>query len=147
MTAHAKTRARGGPPAPGITVRRSRIDGRGAFATRRFAKGRKIAEYAGERISRAEAARRLHGMRRIRISDLDARSAIDGSVGGNGTQFINHCCEPNCYMKRVRGHVLFFALRDIRPGEEILLDYGSSYHDDRKRCRCGAACCRGRINR
>jgi SET domain-containing protein len=37
-------------------------------------------------------------------------------------------------------------LRDIEPGEELLLDYGESYHSNRKRCLCGASSCRGRIN-
>ena len=60
--------------------------------------------------------------------------------------YINHSCEPNCYCKVIHGHILFFALRDIEPGEEITLDYGESYHSDRKRCSCGAPSCRGRIN-
>ena len=45
------------------------------------------------------------------------------------------------------GHILFMALRDIRPGEEITLDYVSTYHSDKKRCHCKAATCRGTINR
>jgi hypothetical protein len=42
--------------------------------------------------------------------------------------------------------LLIFALRDIAPGEEITVDYVSSYHSDRKRCRCHSAHCRGTIN-
>ncbi len=38
--------------APGLDVRESPIDGKGCFATRLFPRGRKIAEYAGELISR-----------------------------------------------------------------------------------------------
>ncbi len=132
--------------APGIEVRPSKIDGRGCFAAVAFKKGRKIAEYEGERISRWEAARRLKNKRRIYICGIDSYWAIDGSRGGNGTQFINHSCEPNCYSKVIHGHILFFALRDIEPGEEILVDYGESYHSNRKRCLCGAPSCRGRIN-
>ncbi|MGE0132745.1 MAG: SET domain-containing protein [Blastocatellales bacterium] len=134
-------------PAPGIEVRPSRIDGKGCFAAVRFEKGRKIAEYVGEKISRHEVARRLKNKRRIYISGIDSYWAIDGSLGGNGTQFINHSCEPNCYTKIIHGHILFFALRDIEPGEEIVLDYGESYHSDRKKCDCGAPSCRGRINK
>ncbi|MGE0101398.1 MAG: SET domain-containing protein [Blastocatellales bacterium] len=134
-------------PADGITVKKSRIDGRGCFATTRFLKGRKIAEYVGERISRREIARRLRNRRRIHICAIDSYWAIDGSRAGNGTQFINHSCEPNCDIRIIRGHILFFALRDIEPGEEILLDYEFSYHSDRKRCTCGAASCRGKINK
>jgi SET domain-containing protein len=112
-----------------------------------FKKWRKIAEYGGERISRHEVARRLKNQRRLYICGIDSYWAIDGSRGGNGTQFINHSCEPNCYSKVIHGHILIFALRDIEPGEEILLDYGESYHSNRKRCSCGARSCRGRINR
>lgn len=132
--------------APGIEVRLSKIDGKGCFAIIPFKKGRKIAEYAGEKISRHEVTRRLKNKRRIYISGIDSYWAIDGSRGGNGTQFINHSCEPNCYCKVIHGHILFFALRDVEPGEEITLDYGESYHSDRKRCSCGAPSCRGRIN-
>lgn len=133
--------------AQGIEARPSPIDGKGCFATVRFGKGRKVAEYAGEKISRREVARRLKAKRRIHISNINSYWAIDGSRGGNGTQYINHSCEPNCYSKIIHGHFLFFALRDIEAGEEILLDYGDSYHSDSKRCSCGAPSCRGRINK
>ena len=132
--------------APGVEIRPSKIDGLGCFATTAFKKGRKVAEYDGERIPRYEVARRLKNKRRIYICGIDSYWAIDGGCGGNGTQFINHSCEPNCYSKVIHGHILFFALRDIEPGEELLLDYGESYHSNRKRCSCGAPSCRGRIN-
>jgi SET domain-containing protein len=133
-------------PAPGLTVKSSRIHGRGCFATTRFARRKKIAEYTGERITNAEAERR--GRRRVlRISGLDDRWSIDGSRGGNGTHYINHSCRPNSFMQTVRGHLLVLALRDIRPGEEITIDYVSSLHSDRKRCICKAPNCRGTINK
>ena len=133
-------------PAPGLTVKSSRIHGRGCFATMRFARRKKIAEYTGERITNAEAERR--GRRRVlRISGLDDRWSIDGSRGGNGTHYINHSCRPNSFMQTVRGHLLVLALRDIRPGEEITIDYVSSLHSDRKRCVCKAPNCRGTINK
>ncbi|MBV9957993.1 MAG: SET domain-containing protein-lysine N-methyltransferase, partial [Acidobacteria bacterium] len=45
------------------------------------------------------------------------------------------------------GHVLFFALRDKEPGEEITVDYIATLHPDTKRCTCGAENCRGTINK
>jgi SET domain-containing protein len=132
--------------APGLAVKKSGIHGKGCFATRRFPRGRKIAEYAGERITDAEAERRSH-RRVLRICDVDGRYSIDGSRGGNGTHYINHSCAPNCYMKILYGHILFFALRDIEPGEEITADYVSTLHSDKKRCTCGAPTCRGTINK
>jgi SET domain-containing protein len=133
--------------APGITVKKSRIDGLGCYAAARFGKGKKIAEYVGEKISRREIKRRLAGKTRIQICAIDSYWAIDGSVGGNGTQYINHSCEPNCYMKILRGHLLFFAKREIEPGEEITLDYEWSWHADDFGCKCGAAGCRGKMNK
>jgi SET domain-containing protein len=132
--------------APGIRVGKSRIDGRGCFATVPFRKWQKIAELVGERVSRVEAARRMRGQQRLHICAIDSYWGIDGSRGGNGSQFINHSCRPNCFVKIVYGHILFFALRDIAPGEEITMDYVNSYHPDDYRCRCRLPDCRGTIN-
>jgi SET domain-containing protein len=74
---------------------------------------------------------------------VSARSII---AGGNGTHYINHSCEPNAFMKITYGHILFIALRDIEPGEEITIDYESTLHSNKKRCICGAPSCRGTIN-
>jgi SET domain-containing protein len=133
--------------AHGLAVRPSPIDGRGCFATIVFRKGRKIAEYAGERISRAEVARRARGRRKLRICAVNSYWSLDGSRGGNGTHYINHSCTPNSYMRITHGHILFMALRDIQPGEEITLDYVSTLHSNDKRCRCQAPTCRGTINK
>jgi SET domain-containing protein len=132
--------------APGIRVGKSKIDGRGCFATKRFRKWEKIAELEGERVSRVEAARRMRGKRRLHICAIDSYWGIDGSRGGNGSQFVNHSCRPNSFVRITSGHVIFFALRDIEPGEEITLDYVESYHPDDYRCRCGVEGCRGTIN-
>lgn len=132
--------------APGLTIAKSAIHGRGCFATIAFAPRHKIAEYTGEKITNAEAKRR--GKRRIlRASGLDERWSIDGAVGGNGTHYINHSCRPNSFMQTVHGRLLVLALRDIRAGEEITVDYVSTLHSDRKRCTCKVAGCRGTINK
>lgn len=132
--------------APGLNVSESRIEGLGCFAALDFKKGRKIAEYTGEKISRHEIARRLRGKRRIYICGINTYWAIDGSRGGNGTQFINHSCTPNAFLRVHGNRILFFARRDIHAGEEITLDYIDSYHSDRKACTCGTLKCRGTIN-
>ena len=133
--------------AHGLAIRKSKINGKGCFATIPFKRGRKIAEYAGERINDLEAQKRARKRRILRICDIDGRFSIDGSRGGNGTHYINHCCDPNAYMRTLYGHVLFFALREIRAGEEITIDYEQTLHPDSKRCFCDAKNCRGTINR
>jgi len=132
--------------AHGLSIRKSPINGKGCFATIRFRRGRKIAEYAGKPITNLEAQRRAHRAK-LRICAIDGRRSLDGSRGGNGTHYINHSCEPNAYRKTIYGHVLFFASRDIRPGEEITFDYEDTLHPDSKRCRCRARSCRGTINK
>jgi SET domain-containing protein len=133
--------------APGLSIRKSSINGKGCFATVRFPRGKMIAEYAGERITDAEAQRRARRRRVLRICAIDRRWSLDGSRGGNGTHYINHSCRPNSFMKILYGHIQFYALRDIHPGEEITIDYEYTLHSDKKRCYCGAATCRGTINK
>ncbi len=132
--------------APGLTIKKSPIEGQGCFSTAQFKRWHKIAEYTGELISAAEAKRRA-GRKRLRICGIDHLWSLDGSKGGNGTHYINHSCEPNAFMKIVYDHILFIALRDIEPGEEITIDYYSTLHSDTKRCICGAPTCRGTINK
>lgn len=133
--------------AHGLTLKKSMIDGRGCFAAAFFPKGRKIAEYTGERISAREVARRVRRRKKLRICAVNRYWSLDGSRGGNGTHYVNHSCEPNSYMKVLYGHLLFMALRDIHPGEEITCDYISTDHPDTKRCSCKAPSCRGTINK
>jgi len=132
--------------APGLAIKRSAINGRGCFATANFQRRRKIAEYTGELITNAEAKRRSN-RKMLRICGLDHRWSLDGSRGGNGTHYINHSCAPNAFMRTAGSHILFFALRDIRPGEEITIDYEHTLHSDSKRCTCGVKQCRGTINK
>src|SRR6266403_4325535 len=132
--------------APGLSIQKSRINGRGCFATVHFARRRKIAEYTGERIPDSEAQRRAHRAK-LRICDVDGVWSIDGSRGGNGTHYINHSCEPNAYMQILYRHILFIALRDIQPGEEITIDYETTLHSNKKKCTCRAPSCRGTINK
>lgn len=132
--------------APGLAIRKSVIEGKGCFAVVAFKYRRKIAEYTGERITNAEANRRA-SRRKLRICAINDRWSLDGSRGGNGTHYINHSCEPNAFMQILYGHILFIALRDIRPGEEITIDYESTLHSDEKKCVCGAPSCRKTINR
>jgi SET domain-containing protein len=125
-----------------LTVKKSDIFGKGCFALAHFPARRKIALYAGEVVRgsrRIEA--RLRRQEAVKIIRLDDDTAIDGAVGGDETAFINHSCEPNAFMRIVPGEkVAIFALRDIRPGEELTIDYRDPDHPEV--CRCGAARCR-----
>jgi uncharacterized protein len=150
------TRAEKKPP---VVVRRSRIQGRGVYASRAIAEGERIIEYTGLLITNAEADAQCddEGMRRHHtfLFGVDDELTVDGANGGNEARFINHSCEPNCESVIEGRRVFIDALRDIGPGEEIAYDYwyttdrGYTLEDLRRiyPCRCGAATCRGTLAR
>jgi SET domain-containing protein len=137
-------------------IRRSPIQGRGAFATRYIKKGDRIIEYTGERISWKEADRRYddESMKRHHtfLFTLTRRTCVDAGVGGNEARFINHSCAPNCEAVIVNDRIYIDAIRDIRPGAELSYDYAyerdADTDEEEERlyvCRCGAKNCRGTI--
>jgi len=137
-----------------IKVRRSRVHGRGVFAVRPIAKGTRIVEYLGDRISHAEADQRYEDHdendNHTFLFSVDRRLVIDAGVDGNDARFINHSCDPNCESVIERRRVFIDALRDIEPGEELSYDYQIGRErgdppnvDQIYACRCGSARCRG----
>ncbi|HEX2851796.1 MAG TPA: SET domain-containing protein-lysine N-methyltransferase [Opitutaceae bacterium] len=143
-------------PAPGWAIhRRSAIHGRGVFARCAIPDGTRILEYTGERITKAEAARRearrLKRQRRggddsVYIFVLNRRHDLDGRKGRSVARFINHSCTPNCRSELIRGRIWIVARRDITAGEELTFDYGFGLKEWRRHpCRCGAVRCAGFI--
>jgi SET domain-containing protein len=127
-----------------LRLGRSRIVGRGLFAGTRIAGRAKIGEFEGEKITLTEARRRAKGRRIIAIVELE-RHALDATHTGRGFRFINHSCDPNTFFRCTPTRAEVYALRTIRAGEELTVDYGESQHDGKLPCRCGAANCRGSI--
>src|SRR5438132_7236084 len=89
------------PRASNVVVKESPIQGVGVFATRAIAKGERILEYVGERISHEEADARYDDAAMARhhtfLFTVDEDTCIDGAVGGNESRLINHSCAPNAY--------------------------------------------------
>lgn len=89
----------------------------------------------------AEAARRRCAPGEQCICDVDADWAIDGSQAGNGTQYIDHSCQPNSYVTISEGRIFIHALREIAPGEEITTDYLFEVYSDQTMCCYRTAAC------
>ena len=138
--------ARRGWPAiyEALRVAPSRLVGQGLFAGTRIPARAKIGEFEGEVIGIREARRRARGRRIVAIVELEG-FALDATDTGRGFRFINHSCEPNTFMRCTPARAEFYALRAIRAGEELTVDYGDSHHDGKLACRCGAVRCRGFI--
>jgi SET domain-containing protein len=139
---------------PLFEVRHSPIHGYGVFALRRIRKGTTVAEYLGERVSHEEADARYEDKdpndNHTFLFTVDAKTVIDGGVGGNDARFINHGCDPNCESTTLDKRIFVEAIRTIQPGEELAYDYQIQRDpedppnvDQIFACRCGAAACRG----
>jgi hypothetical protein len=138
-------------------IRPSRIQGVGAFATRKIRKGTRLIEYTGERITSDEADRRYpDDESQVRhhtfLFAIDDDVVVDAAVGGNEARFINHSCAPNCDAVIDDARIWIETIRDIRPGEELAYDYAFVLEERhtpaakrRYPCSCGAPTCRGTI--
>ena len=128
-----------------MEIRPSKIHRYGVYALERIPKNRKVIEYTGERINRKEAKRRGEGEYTY-LFTLDPYWTLDGAVGGSGAEIINHSCEPNLVCRVMKGHIIYMSLREIKPGEELLVDYHFAKNVEKVPCGCGAKTCRGTIN-
>ena len=117
----------------------------GVFASEPIPADRVVIEYAGERITYGEGARR-RARPNLYLFWLSPGWLLDGAVGGSGAEFINHSCSPNLVADVNHGRVFFLSLREISAGDELLLDY--KVHGDAPRmvCQCGSGQCRGVLN-
>jgi len=146
------------PPGAPFALGPSPMHGTGAFAARPIPAGTRLVEYAGERITPAEADRRYpeapgaaHHTQLFAIDGPDGEEVIvDAAVGGNVARFINHSCVPNCDAVVEDGTIWITTVRDVAPGEELAYDYAFVLEERhtptakrRYPCRCGAAACRG----
>ena len=143
-------------PGHPFAIRRSPIQGVGAFATRPIPRGTRLIEYCGELLTSAEADKRypdgVDERHHTYLFAIDDDVVIDAAVGGNDARFINHSCDPNCDAVIDGGRIWIETVLDISPGEELAYDYAYIL-DERhtpaaKRrfpCTCGSKLCRGTI--
>lgn len=122
--------------------------GLGLFATAPIAKRSLVIEYKGRRIP-TSLANELDDRRANKyLFEVDERWTIDGRARSNIARYINHACEPNTEAELIRGRMMFRAVKAIKPGDEITVDYGEEYIDlyfDKTGCLC--ATCRPRLRK
>jgi hypothetical protein len=123
---------------PKLEVRLTEHKGRGVFALESIAKGRRILAFQGEVLRTDELT---DDMLAMQIDD-DLWLCSDGSLLDD---CVNHSCEPNAGF--LDGETILYALRDIKPGEEIVWDYSTSigWPGWTLECCCGSARCRGTV--
>lgn len=134
------------PPRP-YRLGRSRT-GFGVFATRPIKKRTRIAEYKGPILTLEEADRAERRGNRY-LYEVSKNRTIDGTPHSNIARYFNHSCNPNAESVIWRGRVFIKSMRDIKPDEEIVYDYGTDYLKNvigRSNCLC-SRCRRRRAKR
>lgn len=128
-----------------VKVAKSKIAGKGAYALQRIPSRKKIGDLGGVIITMKEAMKLIKDLKVINLVELDDDLALNASANPNDMRFINHSCDPNTYLRVMKNRVEFYALKNIKKGEELSCDYGETHHDGKLPCRCGAKNCRGFI--
>ena len=117
-----------------FTVKRTNT-GLGLFTEDPIKKGACVIEYIG-RPATAKEQREDKGRYLFWTSDT---TMINGNIKENLARRINHSCAPNCESDQDGRRIYIFAVKDIKPGEEITYDYGDEYFDQHLRplgCKC-----------
>lgn len=109
--------------------------GLGLFAEEAIPKGACIIEYVGKRISAEEE----ETSKSKYLFEIKEGHTIDGKPKWNKAGYINHSCKPNAEAEIHQSRVFILATRAIKPGEELVYDYGKEYFNEHIKpfgCRC-----------
>src|SRR5690348_4039894 len=104
-----------------VKVAKSQISGQGAYAQQRIPARKKIGDLGGVIITLREARKIVAQTKGVvnMVEFDEGNIALNASVNPNDMRFINHSCDPNTYMRLADRRVEFYALRNIKPGEEL----------------------------
>lgn len=97
-----------------VEIKESPIHGKGIFARRRIRRGAWIGRFEGD-------STRVDGTYVLWLIDEEGRET--GIRGRNALRFLNHGRPENAEFVDAD----LFAVRNIQPGAEILIDYGEAW--------------------
>lgn len=141
-------------------IKNTKNKGRGVFAKKIIKQKTIIGEYTGSKVKIEEydLEKDKDG---LYLMFLDDKYAIYPDLNKKDIYLINHSCEPNCWILSTAwpvralvnsgGRVLFFALRDIKKGEELTISYLLPPKDKTCNpcphvCYCGGKKCTGTMH-
>jgi len=130
---------------PKTIIKESTKGGKGLFATEKILRDEIVAIKSGHIVATEEAMNLDEEVVDfcLQLSDEFVLTAKSKKELNETAIFINHSCEPNIGMD---GQIIFVAMREINPGEELCLDYAMvRTYDYRMKCQCNTDNCRGWI--
>ncbi|KAK3003108.1 hypothetical protein RJ639_019790 [Escallonia herrerae] len=138
-----------------LVVYKSGIHALGLYTSRFIPRGAMVVEYVGEivglrvsdkRENEYQSGQKLQYKSACYFFKIDKEHIIDATRKGGIARF------PNCVAKvitvRNEKKVVFFAERDVYPGEEITYDYHFNHEDEGEKipCSCNSKNCRRSLN-
>jgi len=127
---------------PKTEIRESSINEKGLFAKASVAKNEIVVIRAGHIINEEDLRRKrdVVGDADLQISDEFYLAPLSREEFKNIMTFVNHSCEPNL---GIMGNCIFVALKEIKAGEELYLDYAMFDNNDTSFvCNCRTSFCR-----
>jgi SET domain-containing protein len=128
-------------------VKKTSQKGQGIFCKKNISAGTVIGDYLGKviHILDYDLTDDEKGLYLMYLTD---EACIYPDLTQQDLHLINHSCSPNCWMYIYKGHTLFFAIRDIKPHEELTISYAMSPKEDTcdnctHICSCGSSICNG----
>eukprot|EP01134_Creolimax_fragrantissima_P001842 CFRG1842T1 len=121
-----------------LEVYEDEVKGKGLRVNKSMTRGEFICEYSGDLVDTAEAKRRddiysgrpeKYGSYMYHFKMNNQRYCVDATVAGRFGRLINHSAKSanvftRALMVDTTPRLCFFALRDIKVGEELQYDYG-----------------------
>ncbi|KAG9147009.1 hypothetical protein Leryth_005265 [Lithospermum erythrorhizon] len=144
-----------------LLVYKSIIHGHGLYTSQFIPRGSVVVEYIGEvvgprvadkRETEYQSGKKMQYKGACYLFKVDKEQIIDGTRKGGIARFVNHSCLPNCVAKvisvRNEKKVVFYADREIYPGEEVTYDYHFKKEDvgEKIHCNCRSRNCRRYLN-
>ena len=131
-------------------IKKTKAKGKGVFAKKEIAAGTTIGDYLGKVIKTAEydLNKDKEGLYLMYYSD---EASIYPNLKKPDIHLMNHACFPNCWLYIYKGHTLLFALRKMKPGEELTISYLLAPNDGSCNpcphvCKCGSKNCTGTMH-
>lgn len=137
-----------------LIIGKSRIHGLGIFTPVEIKKDTLIMEYKGEIIGKCMSDKREKFYRKNNLDSVYMFTVtedmiIDATMTGNKARYINHSCNPNCQSLTSMSDksIKYCSIRDIKPYEELTINYYMPLDDSSNVCMCGDSQCTSKINK
>jgi SET domain-containing protein len=131
----------------GFMIKKNSKGKKGLFADRSFDTESLVLSFFGEKLSREQLLLLPQGEE---DNSLQIGKDLFLNMNGENEYFINHSCNPNCYVKAIVNSAFLIALRPIAKDEELTFDYSLTSTDGVDDwsidCSCHRFTCRKKIS-